>query len=145
MNKEEFKTAHSACPICGAADINSTLVGAVELDGEYCDELSTAQCGNCGWSGRVIELIPATTDKAGLRKPIRVLDLEGETYVNTKDTITAMLQFNAELAETIGRDDVKLFASALFKEITRMLIGVDVQHWQNRVVEHAAQNPIGEA
>lgn len=130
MTKQEWEFNHAACPNCGETKLKQTLVGVPEIDGQYEDNINTATCG-CGWAGKVADLKPANT---GQEKPmpIRLLDFQGETFANTKDVVTAMLDFNKKLNASLPRDDQRAFADAIFGEITKMMVKVDEQHWVNK-------------
>jgi hypothetical protein len=133
MNRQEWELNHAACPKCGNANTKQTLVGVIEFDGKYEDDINTAQCPACGWSGLVKELVPE--DMAGQQQkpmPVRTLDFQGESYVSTKDVVVAMLDFNKRLKETVHREDVQKFADAIFGELTQMIVTVDKQHWVNK-------------
>ena len=135
MNREQWELAHKACPKCGSTSTKQTLVGVVEVIGEdYEDSINSAECVQCGWAGMVRDLVPenSVVDGGDKPMPIRTLDFQGETYVNSKDIVTAMLDFNERLKATIKRPDVQLFSDALFREITEMVVTVDKGHWVNK-------------
>lgn len=135
MNREQWELAHKACPKCGSTGTKQTLVGIVEVIGEdYEDNLNTAECTTCGWAGMVRDLVPENGAAGEDQKPmpIRTLDFQGETYVNTKDVVTAMLDFNERLKKSINRPDVHGFSDAVFKELTDMMVTVDKGHWVNK-------------
>ena len=90
------------------------------------------------WSGNVHELVPANTGQV-VPMPIKLLDFNGETYANTKDTVIALLDFNKKLCATLPREDMQKFADAIFVEITKMFVTVDQQHWVNKYNYQAAQ------
>lgn len=130
MNQKEWEFAHAACPKCGNTNTKQSYVGVPEIDGQYQDDINTAEC-ECGWSGFVNELVPANTGQVA-PMPIRMLDFNGDTYANTKDTVTTMLDFNKKLNNTLPREDMRKFVDAIFNELTQMFITVDKQHWVNK-------------
>lgn len=134
MNRNDWNLAHKACPKCGNADLKQSLVGVIEIDGNYEDNINTAECSKCGWGGFVNQLVPTGSAVTGAAQqmPIRILDFQGETYASTKDIVVAMLDFNKKLNATLPREDMQKFTDAIFKEITGMVITVDKQHWVNK-------------
>lgn len=137
MNKLEWDFQHAACPKCGSTEVQKSTIGVPELDGVYEDKINTASC-SCMWSGNVHELVPANTGQV-VPMPIKLLDFNGETYANTKDTVIALLDFNKKLCATLPREDMQKFADAIFVEITKMFVTVDQQHWVNKYNYQAAQ------
>lgn len=130
MNRQEWDFQHAACPKCGSTETKQTLIGVPEIEGQYQDDINTAEC-KCGWSGPVRELVQANTGQAN-PMPIRMLDFNGETFANTKDIVTTLLDFNKKLNNTLPREDMRKFTDAIFGEITQMFITVDKQHWVNK-------------
>lgn len=132
MNKTEWEFNHAACPKCGSTDYKQSLVGVPEIDGQFEDLINTAECG-CGWKGQVSELVPANTGQTA-PMPVKMLDYNGESYCCIKDVAVMLLDFNKKLNNTLPREDMQKFADAIFAEITKSLVTLDMQHWTNKAV-----------
>jgi hypothetical protein len=64
ITREQFYKEHQACPKCGNTELAQTLAGVIQRDDkDYVDNVNRAMCdtefGGCGWSGKVIDLVPA--------------------------------------------------------------------------------------
>ena len=134
MNREEWSKQHEVCPKCGGSRLQVTTIGIPEVDGKYEDNMNTASCG-CGWAGKRSECVPegsVVKQETAVSMPIKTLDFNGDSYVNTKDVVVAMLDYNAKLAPKLPSTEAVTFADALFKEMTNMLVTVDTEHWINK-------------
>ena len=145
MNREEWNVKHAVCPRCGKNQLRTTLIGVPEIDGEYEDNVNTAECVDCNWSGPVKELVPAGTVE-NVVMPIKMLDFDGKTYACTEDVVTATLDFNSRLAVTLNnRKDMIDFATAITNEYVKMLIQVDKEHWVNKYKYQSQVNDAAKA
>lgn len=52
--RAEWKKNHSHCPDCGCCDYEMTCVGFFGIK----DTFNRATCCNCGWKGKVCDLVP---------------------------------------------------------------------------------------
>lgn len=142
MTREEWNVQHSACPACGNTEnICTTLAGVVETKNEdgnvsYEDNINTATC-QCGWKGNVSEMVPANTGSQKAPQPVRVIDYEGETYVCTKDVVSTVMDYEANITALLKTPDQINYTRMLLSEVVKMLAAVDRQHWTNKL--YAAQ------
>ncbi len=56
--RDEWNSLHERCPVCLGVSLSQTLAGPVHIVGEgYQDDINRAYC-DCGWSGKVNQLVP---------------------------------------------------------------------------------------
>lgn len=62
---QDYERQHHCCPECGSHHLQVTLMGnVVNLDNpdDYIDE-NNAYCIDCGWNGKVYNLVPRKGDE----------------------------------------------------------------------------------
>lgn len=58
ITREEWNKLHKLCPICKTNKIIHSLIGIPDnCDKNYHDNVNTAGCTKCGWSGKVMDLV----------------------------------------------------------------------------------------
>jgi len=133
MNRQEWDKAHKSCPECKMTKISQTLVNVPEIDGHYHDELNTALCRNCGWNGKVSQLVPEPeTAEPVNHATLRTIDHEENSYVCIKDFTATIENFNQNICSKLTDESVKTYTKSIMGEITSMLASLDMQHWANK-------------
>lgn len=58
MTRKEFYDSHTICPNCKSGNLFvSNIVVVTSVGKGFVDKLNSARCTDCGWRGRVIELL----------------------------------------------------------------------------------------
>ena len=59
-NREEYRSLHCRCPLCGEDGIETTCIGSIVSDWTTYRDRNYARC-KCGWKGRAHDLVAADT------------------------------------------------------------------------------------
>ena len=141
MNSKDWHNTHKACPKCKSLKLSQTLVGVIEVDGNYHDSQNTALCTECGWNGKVEDLIPEeqaldTTEPESepteLRVNIKSIDHSSDVYVDVNDFKRAVINLNDKVVAKLDDDGTINYTNTILGEVKNMLDNVTKIHWLNK-------------
>lgn len=55
--RDRYYADHAVCPQCGSDQIETTCTGTVTVDPDEHADGNCALCINCGWTGRVVDMV----------------------------------------------------------------------------------------
>jgi predicted nucleic-acid-binding Zn-ribbon protein len=134
MNREQFDKAHSACPKCGNTNLRETLVDIAEVIGVdgvgvYFDDTNKAWCEDCGWNGKVNELVPAGDGiDEKIEQEVMTVDYDNIVYMSIPDTIKLINILNRAIVAKLDSDGTIKYTNSIFEHIAASFRQIQTQH-----------------
>lgn len=134
MNREQWTKAHSACPKCGNTKVRMTLAGipeVVEASGVrvYFDDTNKAWCEDCGWNGKVNELVSSADGiDEKIEQEVMTVDYDNIVYMSIPDTIKLINTVNRAIVNKLDVKGTIEYTNSIFNHIEASFRQIQTMH-----------------